>query len=281
MADLAIVTDSTAYLSDEQVAEYRLTVIPTTINFADGFSMEDGLMDLRAFFDRVERSEGHPVTSQPPLGKFIKIYEELIAAGKEIVSIHLSSKMSGTCETARTAAKMVAPEKISVVDSLQILGPMGYQVLAAAQVASTGLAREDVVALVERVRSEISFYFVPATLDYLRRGGRIGGAEALLGTLLQIRPVLCIREGQVEVLAKVRTWKRAVERILREMPRDHRSLRIGVGHGLAEKEMLRIKAALEEQAPGVPVDIWPLGAVIGLHIGPGAIGVAYWTRDRD
>jgi DegV family protein with EDD domain len=278
MAGLAIVTDSTAYLSAEQVAAHRLHVIPLTVNFVDG-SIEDGAVDLRAFFDRVERSDRLPVTSQPPPGKFIALYEQLIGEGKEIISIHLSSKMSGTYETACAAARMVDRSKISVIDSQQILASMGYQVLAAAQAAAEGLARKDVVELVKRVRSKVSFYFVPATLDYLRRGGRIGGAEALLGTLLQIKPVLYIREGQVEVLTKVRTWKRAVERILQEMPRDCRSLRIGVGHGLAGKEMLRIKEALEEQAPGASVDIWSLGAVIGLHVGPGAIGVAYWPQD--
>lgn len=278
MADLAIVTDSTAYLSKEQVRANSLTVIPTMINFEDG-SMEDGLADLHAFFDRVERSASHPVTSQPPLGRFLELYKDLIDDGKEIISIHLSSKLSGTYETARTAAKMVAPDKISVIDSRQILGPMGYQVLEAARGAAGGLDRQAIVKRVEKARGEISFYFVPATLDYLRRGGRIGGAEALLGTLLEIRPVLCIKEGQVEILAKVRTWKRAIERILREMPQEYGSLRIGVGHGLAEEEMLRIKEALKKQAPEVPIDVWPLGPVIGLHIGPGAIGVAYWLQD--
>lgn len=278
MPELAIVTDSTAYLSAEQVAEHRLIVLPLMVNFEDG-SIEDGAVDLRTFFQRVERSAELPVTSQPPLGRFIETYERLIGEGKEILSIHLSSKMSGTFATACTAAKMVAPDRISVIDSLQILAPMGYQVLAAAQGAAAGLDRRALVELVEKIRSEISFYFVPSTLEYLRRGGRIGGAEALLGTLLQIRPVLCIREGQVEILAKVRTWKRAIERILQEMPRKRSTLRIGVGHGLAGEEMSRVKESLEKQAPGAPIDIWLLGPVIGLHIGPGTIGVAYWAQD--
>lgn len=277
MAELAIVTDSTAYLSAEQVAAHRLHVIPLTVNFEDS-SIEDGAVDLRSFFDRVERSGRLPVTSQPPPGKFVELYKRLIGEGKEIISIHLSSKMSGTYETACAAARMVDESKISIIDSRQILASMGYQVLAAAQAAVGGLSRQAVVERVEKVRREVSFYFVPATLDYLRRGGRIGGAEALLGTLLEIRPVLYIKEGQVEILAKVRTWKRAIERILREMPQGCGSLRIGIGHGLAEKEMLRIKTALGKQAPGAPVDIWSLGAVIGLHVGPGAIGIAYWPQ---
>ncbi len=277
MSKVAIVTDSTAYIPAPVVEDHRITVIPLTVNFDDG-SVEDGLGDLRAFFDRVERSAGFPVTSQPPLGKFIEIYERLISEGKEVISVHISSKLSGTCETARTAAGMVAPEKISVIDSQQILGCMGFLVLQAAERAAAGQDRQAVVKMVEKWKKEIRFYFVPATLEYLRRGGRIGGAEALLGTLLQIRPVLCIKDGQVEVLAKVRTWKRAIERILQEMPQDHTSLWVGMGHGLAHTEMLRIANAVKERAPGIAIDIWEMGPVIGLHIGPGAIGVAYWLR---
>lgn len=272
MPDVAVVTDTTAYLPEENVHQYGITVIPIIVNFEDGF-IYDGMVNLREFFDRVERSERLPVTSQPPLGQFIQIYEKLVGDGKEVVSIHISSELSGTVESARTAAKMVDESKITVVDSLQILGPMGYQVLEAAEGALAGLGRREIVERVEKVRREISFYFLPATLDYLKKGGRIGGAEALLGTLLQIRPVLCIKDGRVEVVDKIRTWKKAVDRILQEMPRQYGALRVGVGHCLAPDAMEQVRQAILREAPEAVLDVWTLGPAIGIHIGPGAIGV--------
>jgi DegV family protein with EDD domain len=280
MSKVVIVTDSTAYIPEEKVKEYDITVIPIPVIFEDGV-MDDGFVDLREFFNRVERSSKLPYTSHPSVDKFVEVYEKLVKEeGREVVSIHISSKLSETVNTARIAAKMVDENKISVVDSLQVLGPMGYQVLVAAEAAKAWLTRPQIVGRAEKVRDEISFYCIPATLDYLKKGGRIGGAEALFGKLLQIRPVLCLRNGRVEIVGKVRTWDKAVERILQEMPRDSSSLRVGVGHALAQKDMEQIKQTILEKAPAVAVDTWTLGPAIGIHIGPGAVGIAYWNQNQ-
>ncbi|HOL16952.1 MAG TPA: DegV family protein, partial [Bacillota bacterium] len=189
MPDIALVTDSTAYLTAEEVEQNHITVIPLTVNFDDGY-IDDGLVEAEDFFARVHRSQKMPFTSQPAVGQFAEAYQALLDQGKEIISIHISGKLSGTIESAGGAARMLDESRISLVDSEQTSAPLAYLVLAAAQWAAAGLSRQEIVARLEEEKTKIRTFFVPDTLEYLKKGGRIGGAAALLGTLLQIKPVL-------------------------------------------------------------------------------------------
>ena len=279
MSDIAVVTDSTAYLTDEEVSKYGLTIVPLTVNFEDGFIYDRMMRDLGPFFERVDQSAKFPVSSQPPVGLFVEVYEKLLSEGKEIISIHISSEFSGTVESARAAAKMVDENKITVIDSLYILSPLGLQVMAAAQWAAEGFPRSEIEAMLEKKRNEMKAFFVPGTLKYLKKGGRIGGAQALLGMMLKIKPILGICGGRVEILGKHRTWNKVIERIVGEMPTEYNSLLASIGHIDAQEITDRIIKAVLEKEPKAIVVPGLCGPVIGLHIGPGAIGVCFWPQD--
>lgn len=278
MEKIALVTDSTAYLSEEEISRYAITVVPLTVNFPDGF-IYDGIVDAGEFFARVEKAGKIPFTSQPPAGAFVEAYKALIAVGKEIVSIHISSRLSGTFESARGAASLVDPGKITVIDSTVTSAPLAYLVLAAAQWAEEGCSRAEISSRLEQATRELGAFFIPDTLEYLKKGGRIGGARALLGSLLQIKPILYLAGGRIEIFDKVRTRRKAIQRMLQQLPREKKQLNVAVVHCAAPEDAAAVKDMIPEIAPHAQVEIRELGPVLSTHCGPGLIGMGFWARD--
>ncbi len=278
MKKIAIVTDSTAYLTEEEVARHDVIVIPLTVNFTDGF-IYDGIVDAGEFFARVNSSDQLPSTSQPAVGAFVEAYQKLIAEGKEVISIHASSRLSGTFDSACGAATMVDPGRITLIDSLTTSAAQAFLVLAAARWAEEGLERPWIAARLEQAVKEIGSFFIPQTLEYLKRGGRIGGAQALLGSLLQIKPILYFFEGKIEVLDKVRTGRKAIQRMLEELPRKSKHLQAAVVHCAAFEEAVDIKDRILEIAPHANVVIREFGPVLSIHGGPGLVGMGFWAYD--
>jgi DegV family protein with EDD domain len=201
---VAIVTDSTADLPPELTRSRAITVVPLTLNF-DGQSLLDGV-DIRPdeFYRLLHGVTTHPTTSQPSPGRFAEIYKSLLADHDAVVSIHISQKLSGTYESARQAAGMTDPQRVRVIDSELVSMSLGLITLAASSLAADGSDAGAIEARVIDMRSSIQTYFSVATLEFLRRGGRIGRASALLGSVLQVKPVLCIRDGLVTPLERVR-----------------------------------------------------------------------------
>ena len=278
MPEIALVTDSTAYLSEEEINRYGITVVPLTVNFHDGF-IYDGIVDTGEFFTRVDRSDKLPFTSQPAVGAFVEVFERLIGAGKEVISILLSSGLSGTFESARGAASMVDPNKITIIDSRTTSAALAFLVLAAAQWAEEGVDHAKISTRVQQATTEIGSFFIPDTLEYLKKGGRIGGAQALLGSLLQIKPVLYFLEGKIEVLDKVRTRRKAIRRMLSELPRERKHLKVAVVHCAALEDAVEVKNMILEMAPHALVEIREFGPVLSTHGGPGLVGMGYWAYE--
>ena len=270
---VAIVTDSTADLPPELAASRSITVVPLTLNF-EGQSLLDGV-DIQPdeFYRRLPSVTTHPTTSQPSPGRFAEAYSSLLADHDAIVSIHISEKLSGTYASARQAADMTDPKRIRVVDSELVSMSLGLISLVASAMATGGAEAETIEAKVLEMRSHIQTYFSVATLEFLRRGGRIGRASALLGSVLQVKPVLCIRDGLVTPLERVRTFDRALNRIVelaRETDRGH-GVCVIVGHANAASDAERIGRELEPIAETLMIQ--PLGPVVGAHAGPGVVGV--------
>ncbi|HHT46315.1 MAG TPA: DegV family protein [Firmicutes bacterium] len=275
MAQIALVTDSTAFIDREKIKKHKIEVVPLYVNFPDEV-LEDGSIDNALFFKKLRSSPKLPFTSQPSPGDFVKVYERLVKEGKEIISIHISSGISGTVESANSAAKMVDPSRISVVDSLFTSGGLAMMVLNASSAIDEGKTREEIVELLEKMKRNTHILFVPNTLEYLKKGGRIGGAQALLGTLLNIKPVLYFSGGRVEVFDKVRTMKKALQRIVDELPSSAEGLQVGILTAETSPEHIRmILALIEERLPGMMVEKYELSPVIGTHAGPGVLGLAY------
>lgn len=279
MTKVAIVTDSTADLPPELTRSRPITVVPLTLNF-EGKSLLDGV-DIQPdeFYRRLPSVTIHPTTSQPSPGRFADAYASLLNDHDAVVSIHISRKLSGTYESARQAADMTDPKRVRVVDSELVSMSLGLLTLAAASLSSSGSDAAAIEAKVLDMRPHIQTYFSVATLEFLRRGGRIGRASALLGSVLQVKPVLCIRDGLVTPLERVRTFERALNRVVeltREVDRGH-GVCVIVGHAGAEADAEKIGRELDSVAETLMIQ--PLGPVVGAHAGPGVVGVGCYPAE--
>ena len=276
---VAIVTDSTADLPPQLVKSRGIRVVPLTLNF-EGRSLLDGV-DIRPseFYRKLPNATTHPTTSQPSPGQFAEVYGELLADHSEIVSVHISEKLSGTYASAVQAAEMTDSRRVRVLDSRLVSMSLGLLTLAASQMAASGDDADTIVQRASAMRDQVQTFFSVATLEFLRRGGRIGRASALLGSVLQVKPVLCIRDGLVTPLERVRTFDRALNRIVelaREVDAGH-GLCVIVGHGDAEADAERVARELEPIAETLMIQ--PLGPVVGAHAGPGVVGVGCYSAE--
>ena len=278
-AKVAIVTDSTADLPSQLVKSRGITIVPLTLNF-EGRSLLDGV-DIRPseFYRKLPNATTHPTTSQPAPGRFAETYATLLNDHSAVVSIHISEKLSGTYASAVQGAEMTDPKRVVVIDSQLVSMSLGLLTLAATDVAARGADAKTVAEKVNAMRDDVQTYFSVATLEFLRRGGRIGRASALLGSVLQVKPVLCIRDGLVTPLERVRTFDRALNRIVeltREVDRG-KGLCVIVGHADAEADAERVARELDPIAETLMIQ--PLGPVVGAHAGPGVVGVGCYPAD--
>jgi DegV family protein with EDD domain len=270
---VAIVTDSTADLPTQLTRSRGITVVPLTLNF-EGRSLLDGV-DIRPseFYRKLPNATTHPTTSQPAAGRFAETFASLLETHEGIVSIHISEKLSGTYASAVQGAEMTDPKRVHVVDSELVSMSLGLLTLAASETSAGGADANAIVERVSAMRDRVHTYFSVATLEFLRRGGRIGRASAMLGSVLQVKPVLCIRDGLVTPLERVRTFERALHRIV-ELTRDvddGKGLCVIVGHADAEADAERVARELEPLCETLMIQ--PLGPVVGAHAGPGVVGV--------
>jgi DegV family protein with EDD domain len=278
-SSVAIVTDSTCDLPPSLAALKSVTVVPLTLNF-EGRSLLDGVdISPSEFYRRLPNATTHPTTSQPSPGRFAETYTKLLKDHEAVVSIHISEKLSGTLDSARQAAEMTDPERVHVIDSEVVSMALGLVALAAASLAAEGAPAPAVVDKVMVMRPHLRTYFSVATLEFLRRGGRIGRASALLGSVLQVKPILCIRDGLVTPLERVRTFERALTRVVeltRAVDRGQ-GVCVIVGHADAEADAERVSRELESHAETLMIQ--PLGPVVGAHAGPGLVGVGCYPAD--
>jgi DegV family protein with EDD domain len=268
-----IVTDSTSDISKELAAEYDITVVPLTIAFGQE-SFRDGL-DLTAdeFYRRLQTTKALPTTSQPPPALFQHAYEHLITRG-DIVSVHVSNKFSGTIDTARAAARAVAPDRISIIDSTSASMGLGMCALAAARVAKSGGTREQCAAAAESVAGRLRIAVAFETLEYLRRGGRIGRATAFLGGLLRLKPILTVKDGEAFPVTRVRSRAKALDELFALCTGDKRIEEIAVLHTTTPEDASALADRARSARPGVPLHLGRFGPVLGVHGGPGMIGIA-------
>ena len=268
-----IVTDSTSDISKELAEEHGITVIPLTISFGTE-SYRDGI-DLSAdeFYARLQITKALPTTSQPPPALFQHAYEHLVTRG-DVVSIHLSHKFSGTIETARAAARDVAPDKISVVDSTSVSMGLGMCTIAAARVAKAGGTREACAAAAESVAGRLRIAVAFETLEYLRRGGRIGRARAFLGGLLRLKPILTVKDGETFPVTRVRSRAKALDELFALCARDKRIDEIAIMHTTTPEEAAALAERARAAHPGIRLYVGRFGPVLGVHGGPGMLGLA-------
>ena len=278
-----VVVDSTAYIPKEMLNENDISVISLNV-LLDGKSYREVDLENEFFYKKMDESNEIPKSSQPSIEEMKNVFLSIAKDGYDIVGIFISSKMSGTYSTAHLVRDIVLEEypntNIELIDSRSNCMQMGFSAIQAGRAAKKGESIEKVVEEAKKVINSSRFLFVPETLKYLKKGGRIGSASALFGTILQIRPILTVENGETSVYDKVRTKKKAVEVILKKVLDDMTERGLGeviVHHINCEEEGLNLAKRLEKELK-IPVKIQSIGAIIGLHVGPGSIGVAYYTK---
>ncbi len=273
---VAIVTDSTTYLSPELIDRWQIHGVSLYVGWDGELRPEHEYSDLDAFYARLHDSPGLPSTSQPSVGDFLAVYEPLLSAGRDIVSIHIASGLSGTCESAREAARVVSeaghPGRVEVIDGQTGAGGLGCLVIAAARVAARGAAIEQVIAAVREARAGLDIWFCLDTLEYLHRGGRIGAAQATVGTALRVKPILTFGT-EIAPVGRVRTRKRAFERMvayLREL-HERGATDWFVQHAQAYEDAERMVAQGRAIFASEPLFCTQVGPVLGAHLGAGLL----------
>jgi DegV family protein with EDD domain len=280
MAPVAIVTDSTAYVPTEHLERHGIQVVPLYVVFGgDRTVPETDITDYGAFFEELRSSDSLPTTSQPSVGDFVSAYDPLLAEGSEVVSIHISAGLSGTTEAARQAAAALqregkGGERVRVIDSRTAAGALGLLVLVAAHAARAGASAEDVLERVGEARRELKMWFALDTLEFLKRGGRIGAASAWIGSTLRIKPILTV-ESELTPVERVRTAARMFERLVDYARQRHESGADGwaVQHIDAAEQCDRLVSRCREIFGCDPVLVSEIGPVLSAHTGPGLLGV--------
>ena len=279
-AATAVVTDTTAYLPDELIAENGIHRISLYVSLEGEQRPEIEIAgsEFASFYERLRASDEGATTSQPSVGDFTAVYEPLLAQGRDIVSIHLSAGISGTCESAEQARQRLLDEgkggeRVHVYDSRTGAGGQGLVVLAAANAARGGASGADTLAAAERCREAMEMWFMIDTLEYLRKGGRIGAAQAWLGSALQIKPILTLGE-EITPVERVRTRRRAFERMVEYARRRHADgADAWVVQHIQDHETARhLVEECRDIFDSEPAFVSEVGPVIGAHIGPGMIG---------
>ncbi len=276
MAGVRIVTDSSCDLTDEEVAAHGIEVVPLSIRFGPDEYEDRSELSVEAFYDKLAAAAALPETAAPAPGKFEAAFQRQREAGADaVVCINISSDLSATMQSAQNAARAAeGTSDVRVIDSRSITSGLGTQVLLAAQAASDGASVDDIVAMVESFATRTHVFGALDTLDNLKKGGRIGGAQALLGSLLSVKPIVDISTGKVEEAGKARTRKKALEVLSDKVAEAGAVEHLCVTHGLAPEvdQMLDLLAPLY---PRDQIRVGHIGPVIGTHGGPRIVGVTW------
>jgi len=283
---IRIVSDTTSYIDATLQKELNILLVPLSVHFPDESFQEDKV-DYDYFYDKIAKDNVIPTSSQPSMGEFLDIFREIAAAGDDIVAIFISSAMSGTysnaCSSKVELLKEFPDAKIEIIDSHTNCMALGDIVLTAAQAAKDNASYEEVIDAALQERDRVHFYFTPKTLEFLQKGGRIGTASALLGNLLSIKPILTVdmQKGMTHLYARARGSSGALAKIFEALQNDYEQYglkAIYVHHISAKEKAEEVRDTLLAKYPNVPVSICSIGPVIGLHVGPGTIGVVYSTE---
>jgi DegV family protein with EDD domain len=278
---LHVVLDSTASVSAEYLAANpNLHIVPLTVRLGERQWSEEGIKNDELF--TLSKQWGvHPKSSQPAPGDFVRVIGPLVAAGNNVIIITLSGSVSGTIQSANAATQLIEQKNLWVVDSGTTATGMVKMAEEAFRQAARGLSPAAIVARLEKLVKHTKTMFVPATLEYLHKGGRIGGAATLIGSILQIKPVLYLVDGKVAVLDKVRTHQRAIARMVEELKKTSNLAYAGIVHIEAEVQAMALKNELQALYPSAEIAVSSGGAVLATHLGPGMVGLIYQERISD
>lgn len=281
---IKVICDSTCYIPKALIEELDILVVSLNVIFKNE-SFRELDVDNRWFYEKMDISNEIPTSSQPSVDELYRTFENEVINGNGIIGVFMSSDMSGSYSTANMVKEMIlekyADAKIEIVDSRSNCMQMGYAVLAGARAVKEGQPMKNVLNSINNVISKSRFLFIPDNLTYLKKGGRIGGAAAFVGSILQIKPILTVEDGKTTVFDKVRTRKKAIDRMVEYVVEQVTSKGLGeviVHHINCEDEGLQLAKRISDILK-INVEICSIGPIIGLHVGPGSIGIVYYTKN--
>ncbi len=282
MSRIAIVTDSTSDIPKDMVKEHQITSVPLSVIFGEETFLDDGIqITIEEFYKKLRSEEKLPTTTQPTPGDFVDVYKDLLKDHDRVVSIHISKKMSGTINSAEMAKQQMPDAPIEIIDSEFTHMPLGFLVLEAAKVANAGGSNSEIKSTIDGLRNRMNELFVPSTLEYLKKGGRIGKAKGLIASLLEIKPILTLHDGEVSQFKTARRWNKAKTEIINSMEtliNDPLKLTVSVGDSDTEEDGAEMYDRIKEKFNPKKIFRVNIGTVVGTHLGPGGIAVSFYEN---
>ncbi|HRJ56285.1 MAG TPA: DegV family protein [Anaerolineales bacterium] len=280
MTKVAIVTDSTAYIPTEYVKQYNLSITPQVLIWGEEMFRDGVDMQPEEFYTRLKSAKTMPTTSQVPIVDMQATFQGLVDQGFSVMGIFISSKLSGTQQSAIQAKQMMgsAGEKVVIVDSKSTAMALGFQVLSTARMLEAGASLQEGIAYAEKAHEKTGVFFAVDTLEFLHRGGRIGGAQRFIGSALNLKPILAVKDGKVEGVDRIRTKTKAHDRILElisEQVKGKSNIRIACLHANAHEDGKKLLERAASEFSPVETIYTELSPVVGTHAGPGTVGLAY------
>lgn len=274
MTKIKIITDSTSYISKEYVVQEGISVVPLNYVFG-GETFQEGFKgEFDEFFKNLASTDLFPTTSQPAAGDFYEIFKESLKYYDEIIVILLSSKLSGTYNSASLAKDMLGDERITIIDSETSASNLRYLVEDAVKMSKLGKTSREITDYLNNKKKNMNVYLTTGTLEYLRRGGRLSSLQSKLGNLLNIKPIIGLENGKLQLLDKLRGKNKAISKIISFIPEDVE--KISICQILNLDEALKFKSILEEKFSKAIITIDDLGPVVGAHLGPKTIGICFY-----
>jgi len=273
MPRIAVVTDSTADFAAVSPADLGVTVVPLTVHWGRDVLRDRVDLNTTEFYERLRGDPSHPKTAAPPVGIFEEVYADLLKEYDAAISVHIAWTLSSTYDVAASAARSVDPDRVFVVDSTSTSVGLGWLVERAAQLAAADESAPHIVEALGEMIPRLRLYLTLETLEYLQRGGRIGRAQAFVGSLLNVKPVLQLMDGVVHPIERVRTRAASIRRVAEIAEGAGPKERMAVVHGDSETEAVQVRDGLASGQPELPIPITEVGAVIATYAGPGIIGV--------
>lgn len=275
MSKIKIITDSTSYITKEYAEKNHISIVPLNYTL-DGKTDKEGFPDdFHGFFNKLSCTNLFPTTSQPSIGDFLVEFEKAFSQGyEEIIAILLSSKLSGTYNSAMLAKDILEDKRITIIDSIQVASNLRFLVEDAVKMIGEGKTSEYIISHIEYKKHYMHVYFTVETLEYLKRGGRISSFQSAIGSVLNIKPIIELRDGELKLLERIRGKAKAIKEIINRIPKDVSS--ISICHILREEESYRLKTDLESIFPNADISIDVLGPIIGCHLGAGCIGICFY-----
>lgn len=275
MSKIKIITDSTSYLSKKYAKKENITIVPLNYVFGEETGKEKSPGEFDDFFEKLKTTKLFPTTSQPSAGEFLDFFNDAFEEGyDEVIAILLSSKLSGTYNSAVLAKNILENKKITIIDSQNAASNLRFLVEDAVEMVKEGKSSEEIESHINSKKMEMYVYLTTETLEYLSRGGRLSALQSTVGNLLNIKPIIELKNGELTLLEKLRGKNKAISSIIDKVPTNVK--RIGICHILNVEEAQKFKNILEEKFPEAEVSIDELGPVIGSHLGPKGIGICFY-----